>query len=55
MLGRTWEATLNGALDKISELQRDRDDALDAVADFMMAHPEHDTDPNLTIARIALQ
>jgi hypothetical protein len=54
MLGMTWSATLDAHLDKISALQRDRNDALDAIGDFLRNHPEHDSDLCLTRARLAL-
>ncbi len=56
--GFTQRVTMDAALDEISRLQvlcSTRDDALDNLADFMIKHPEHDTDPDLTLARIALQ
>ncbi len=56
--GITQRVTMDAALDEISRLQKlcsSRDDALDNLADFMIKHPEHDTDPDLTLARIALQ
>jgi hypothetical protein len=53
--GITQSVTNDAALDHISGLHHNRDDALDHLADFMIKHPEHDTDPDLTLARIALQ
>lgn len=50
----TWACRLNGALDHISVLTKDRNDALDSISAFLRAHPEHDTDVHLTAARIAL-
>lgn len=50
----TWACRLNGALDRISTLQKDRADALDAISDFLSTHPEHDADTALTRARLAL-
>ena len=54
MLGVTWERTLNGALDEISRLHVERDNALDAIHAFVAAHPEHEWDESLTTARLAL-
>lgn len=54
MLGMTWSATLNGALDHISTINAEKDNALDAIGRFLLAHPEHDDDPDLTEARVAL-
>ncbi len=53
--GATWERTLNGALDEISRLQAEHDNALDAIHAFVAAHPDHEWDENLTTARLALQ
>lgn len=50
----TWAERLNGALDQIIILTNDRNDALDAISDFLREHPEHDSDLDLARARIAL-
>lgn len=50
----TWACRLNGALDHISTLTKDRGDALDQISAFLRDHPEHDADVHLTAARIAL-
>lgn len=54
MLGLTWSRTLDGALDHIAAQHTCMSNALDDIADFLREHPEHDTDPHLTAARIAL-
>ena len=54
MLGMTWSATLDAHLDCISQLQHDRNDALDAISDFLRVHPEHEADLALSRARVAL-
>ncbi len=55
MWGITQRVTMDAALDEISRLRTSRDDALDAITSFMRKHEDHDTDPDLTLARIALQ
>lgn len=52
--GRTFEATMNGALEQISRLNTERANALDEITAFLLEHPEHDQDDHLTTARIAL-
>ena len=54
MLGMTWQATLDAALDEISRLHTERDNALEDIAAFLLAHPEHEHDEHLTTARLAL-
>lgn len=54
MLGTTWSRTLNGALDHIATQHACMSNALDDIGQFLIEHPEHDTDPHLTAARIAL-
>lgn len=54
MLGMTWAATLDGALDEISRLQREHDNALESVSAFIRRHPEFEDDPDLSNARLAL-
>ena len=54
MLGTTWARTLDGALDEISRLQAERDNALDALTAFVTAHPDHEWDEHLTTARLCL-
>lgn len=54
MLGYTEERRLNGALDKIIALNAEKDNALDAIARFLITHPEHDANTDLTEARVAL-
>jgi hypothetical protein len=54
MLGATWTRTLDGALDHISQLTTERDNALDEITTFLREHPEHEDDEHLTLARLAL-
>ncbi len=54
MLGVTWTATLDAALDEISRLRTEHDNALDALMVFITEHPEYDGDEQLTLARLAL-
>ena len=54
MLGATWERTLNGALDEISRLQGERDNAMDALTELVSQHPELEDNEHLTLARLAL-
>ena len=54
MLGMTWQATLDGALDHISQLKTERDNAMDELTAFIREHPEYDQDDHLTTARLAL-
>lgn len=54
MLGMTWSATLDAALDEISRLQRERDNALDQILEFMKTHPEFEGDVMLCEASLAL-
>ncbi|QPE05302.1 hypothetical protein IT882_04335 [Microbacterium schleiferi] len=41
-------------LDHIGAQSRDKGDALDAIGKFLVKHPEHDHDPDLIEARLAL-
>ena len=54
MLGMTWSRTLDGALDHIATQHTCMSNALDDIGQFLIEHPEHDADPHLTAARIAL-
>ena len=54
MLGMTWERTLNGALDEISRLQAERDNAMDALTELVKQHPDLDHNEHVTTARLAL-
>lgn len=54
MLGATWERTLNGALDEISRLQAERDNAAAALDALVVQHPALEGDEHLTLARLAL-
>lgn len=54
MLGMTWEATLNGALDEILRRDRERQAALDALTNMARKHPGLEGDRDLTAARMAL-
>lgn len=54
MLGTTWARTLDGALDEISRLQTERDNALDALHDLIRTHPDLEWDEHITRARAAL-
>lgn len=50
----TWAERLNGALDEISRRDKDRQTALDALTNLTRRHPDLDTDPDLTVARLIL-
>lgn len=52
--GTTWHQHLDGALDTISHLLTEHDNALDSITAFLRDHPEHEHDENLTLARLAL-
>ncbi|MFB7843618.1 hypothetical protein [Microbacterium sp. NPDC056052] len=54
MLGMTWERTLNGALDEISRLQAERDNAYAALDALLEQHPNLEGNEHLTLARLAL-
>lgn len=54
MLGMTWQRTLDGALDHINAQSVCMSNALDDLGEFVRNHPEHENDPLLTSARIAL-
>nr|WP_274635546.1 hypothetical protein [Microbacterium bovistercoris] len=54
MLGATWTATLDAALDEISRRGREQDNALEAITAFLRQHPEFEQDEHLSIARMAL-
>ena len=47
-------AMLDGALDEIARRDRDRQTALDALTNLTRRHPDLDTDPDLTVARLSL-
>ena len=53
--GYTYATTMDAALDRISAMSKDRNDALDMIAAFLRRHPQYDTDQHLTAARVALQ
>lgn len=52
--GITRATVHDGLLDKIIAINAEKDNALDAIGRFLLAHPEHDADPDLTEARVAL-
>ncbi len=54
MLGMTWSATLDGALDHINAQNTCMANALDDIGTFLLEHPQYEQDPHLTTARIAL-
>lgn len=54
MLGVTYASTIDGFLDEISRLQRERDDALHHITAFVRRHPEYDNDADITECRMAL-
>jgi hypothetical protein len=54
MWGRTFEATMNAALDEIGRLKTERDNAIDELTAFVLEHPEFEDDPRITTARLAL-
>ncbi|MGN8024707.1 hypothetical protein [Microbacterium sp. 22242] len=54
MLGTTWARTLDGALDEISRLQAERDNASAALDDLAAQHPELVPNEHLIRARLAL-
>lgn len=55
MLGPTYAATIDAALDEISRRDRERQAALDALTRLTRHHPELEADTDLTVARLALQ
>lgn len=54
MLGMTWEATLNGALDEINRHSKDKADALDLITRLVREHPELEDHPLILEARLCL-
>ncbi|WP_193596091.1 hypothetical protein [Microbacterium sp. YJN-G] len=54
MLGTTWAATLDAALDEISRLQTERDNALDALLELSKQHPELEGNEHFNLACLAL-
>ena len=54
MLGMTWARTLDGALDEISRLQAERDNASAALDILLEQHPDLESNEHLTLARLAL-
>ena len=54
MLGMTWAATLDGALDEISRLQAEHDNASTALAELVAQHPDLEGNEHLVLARLAL-
>lgn len=55
MLGVTWATTLDAALDEISRLQTERDNALDALLELSKRLPWLESDEHFTLACLALQ
>ena len=54
MLGNTWTATLDAALDEIARLTRDRNDALDLITRACRETPALDDNPLILEARLVL-
>lgn len=54
MLGMTWAATLDGALDEISRLQAEHDNASAALDELLEQYPELEGNEHLVLARLAL-
>lgn len=52
--GTTWHQHLDGALDHISRLLTEHDNALHYLEQFLREHPEFENDHHLTLARVAL-
>ena len=52
--GITWTTTVDAFLDEISRRDQDRQTALDALTNLIRRHPDLDTDPDLTVARLSL-
>lgn len=52
MVSRTVQ--IDGLLDKVSELTRNRDEALDHLLAFFRDHEDMEEDPNLTALGLAL-
>ena len=50
----TWAERLNGALDEISRLRRDRNDALDLITRACRETPALDDNPLILEARLVL-
>ena len=52
--GTTWQTHVDSFLDEISRRDKDRQAALDALTNLTRRHPDLDTDPDLTVARMSL-
>ena len=52
--GTTWQTHADAFLDEISRRDKDRQTALDALTNLTRRHPDLDTDPDLTVARLSL-
>lgn len=52
--GITRAAVHDGLLDHISAQSTCMANALDDIGTFLLEHPEYETDPHLTAARVAL-
>lgn len=50
----THQRIIDGALDRISLLERQHDEALQYIVGFLRRHPEHDDDRDLAHARLVL-
>lgn len=51
---RSWQIERDNLLDALSESLKARDRALTELNQFCNAHPEHETNLNLTSARLEL-
>ena len=54
MHGTTWARQADAFIDEISRRDKDRQTALDALTNLIRRHPDLDTDPDLTVARLSL-
>lgn len=52
--GITWTAQADAFIDEISRRDKYRQTALDALTNLTRRHPDLDTDPDLTLARLTL-
>lgn len=52
--GITWTKQADAFIDEISRRDKDRQTALDALTNLTRRHPDLDTDPDLTVARLSL-
>lgn len=52
--GRTWHAHMDPALEELSRLYTERDNAIDSLMSFLRDHPEHEANEHLVLAALAL-